>query len=94
MQIFQNQKHILQSLCWSFSITWISALAPFSALPARLREHLPHDVLDIGFQRRVHDPQRGREANLEGSRVVILFTHLYYMCFIRVLDGGRWVMNL
>jgi len=37
-------------------------------------------------------PQRSREPFLEGSRVDILCTQLYYICFIRGLDGGRWVM--
>ena len=27
---------------------------------------------------------------LEGSRVDILCTRLYYVCFVRVSDGGRW----
>jgi len=30
---------------------------------------------------------------LEGSRVDILCGQLYCICFIRVLDGGRWVME-
>jgi len=34
----------------------------------------------------------GRELFLEGSGLDILCTQLYYICFIRVLDGGRWVI--
>jgi len=34
------------------------------------------------------DPQRGRQPFFEGSRVDILCAQLYYICFIRVLDGG------
>ena len=33
------------------------------------------------------DLQRSRELFLEGSRVDILCTQLYYLCFIRVSDG-------
>ena len=35
--------------------------------------------------------QRGREPILERPPVDILSKQLYYICFIRVLDGGRWV---
>jgi len=37
-------------------------------------------------------PQRGRELFWEGSRVDILCTQLYYIPFIRVLDGGSGVV--
>ena len=33
---------------------------------------------------------RGVANHLWGSRVDILCTQLYYNCFIRILDGGRW----
>ena len=33
------------------------------------------------------DSQGGREPFLEGSGVDILFTQLYYICLVRVLDG-------
>jgi len=33
----------------------------------------------------------GHEPLLVGSPVDVLCTQLYYICFIRVLDGGRWV---
>jgi len=32
-----------------------------------------------------------REPFLKGLRVGVLCTQLYYICFIRVLDVGRWV---
>ena len=38
------------------------------------------------------DTQRGHETFLEGLRVDFSCTRLSYICFIRVLDGGRWVM--
>jgi len=42
-----------------------------------------------GFQPEDHNPQRGREPFLEGSRVDITCTQLYCICYIRVLDGGH-----
>ena len=33
-----------------------------------------------------------RKLFLDGSLVDILCTQLYYICFIRVSDGGRWVI--
>jgi len=36
----------------------------------------------------VRDPHRGRQPFLEGQRVHILCRQLYYLCFVRVLDGG------
>jgi len=37
--------------------------------------------------------QRCREPLLEGSREYIVCTQLYYICFIRVLDGGLWLQR-
>jgi len=37
-------------------------------------------------------PSKGREPFLEGSRVDVLCTRLYYIWFIRVIDEGRWVI--
>jgi len=45
-----------------------------------------------GFQPGCRDPKRGREP--EGSRVDTLCAQLYCICFIRVLDRGRWVIEV
>ena len=45
----------------------------------------------LGDLRWVSDFQTGgHEPFLEGSRVDVLRTQLYYICFILVLDGARW----
>jgi len=47
----------------------------------------------LGFQPGIATAE-GSLTILEGSRVYILCTELYYICFIRVLDGVvrlRWV---
>jgi len=46
-----------------------------------------------GFQPGGRDPHRGREPFLEESQLdIYIRTQLYYICFIRVVDGGLWVM--
>jgi len=48
--------------------------------------------LDQWFSTWGRDHQKGRDSFLEESRIDVLCTQLYYICFIRVLDGGRLVM--
>jgi len=49
-------------------------------------------VNGFAFQPGGRDPQRGCESVLDGSRIDILSTQLYYICFIRVIHGGLWVI--
>ena len=44
-------------------------------------------VMEFGFENCVGTLQRGYEPFLEGLRIDILCTLLYYICFLKVLDG-------
>jgi len=45
-----------------------------------------------GFEPGVAIPRGVVNNFLEGSRIDVLCTQLYYICFIPVLDGSRWVI--
>ena len=76
-QVGQFNANYTRSKCINFHYVWNTlVIAQFRAL-----------VFNP-----VTQPQKGREPFLEGSRIDILRMQLYYICFIRVLDGGRWVV--
>ena len=86
-QVALAQKPIIWGKLSQSVLTFSLALKTSSSCVVCLSEDTPY-YKPVVFNLGVTTPDR---EPLEGARVDILCAQLYYTCFIRVLDGVRWV---
>ena len=84
-----NKKNRL-AIYKSCPVVCYAAVSKFPAL--NLVGSAWRDVSKIGLCKNSGFHPGDREPFLEGSRADILCTLLHYICFVGVLDGGRWVI--